>query len=148
MKRKIHPTHIILIAVAAMPALHFLWPGAAFLPAPWNLLGLIPIAAGILFNVAADGALHRAGTTVKPFEESAALVTGDAYRIGRHPMYLGFVLVLAGIALLLSSLTPWIIVPLFVVCVDRAYIAAEERMLSSRFGQAGKDYASRSRRWI
>jgi protein-S-isoprenylcysteine O-methyltransferase Ste14 len=147
-KLKVYPTHILLIAMTAMPALHLLWPAGTIIPAPWTLLGLIPIAAGILINLAADGALHRVGTTVKPFEESAALVTGGAYRISRHPMYLGFVLILGGVAILLGSPTPWIVVPLFVVWIDRVFITAEERMLSSRFGPAWKEYASRARRWI
>jgi protein-S-isoprenylcysteine O-methyltransferase Ste14 len=148
MKLKMYPTHILLIALAVMPVLHFLSPGGTLIPPPWNLLGLIPIAAGILVNLAADGALHRAGTTVKPFEESAALVTRGAYRISRHPMYLGFASILGGLALLFGTLTPWIVVPLFVAWIDRVFIAAEERMLSSRFGPEWKDYASRVRRWI
>jgi protein-S-isoprenylcysteine O-methyltransferase Ste14 len=145
---KIYPTHLLLFALAAMPALHFLWPGAALIPVPWTLLGLIPVAGGFLLNMAADGALHRAGTTVKPGVESAALVTGGAYRISRNPMYLGFGLILAGIALLLGSLTPWAVGVLYAVWVDRVYIAREECILSSRFGAEWKEYASRVRRWI
>jgi protein-S-isoprenylcysteine O-methyltransferase Ste14 len=63
-------------------------------------------------------------------------------------MYLGFSLILAGIALLLGSFSPWIAVPSYAVWVDRAYIADEERSLSSRFGWKWKVYASHIRRWI
>jgi protein-S-isoprenylcysteine O-methyltransferase Ste14 len=148
MPKQFLPTHYLLIAVAILPALHFLWAGKTIIPPPWNLLGLIPLAGGILINLAADGALHKAGTTVMPDKESAELVTGGAYRISRNPMYLGFVLVLAGVAVLLGSLTPWIVVPLFALLMDRLFIAPEERMLEARFGPAWKDYASRVRRWI
>jgi protein-S-isoprenylcysteine O-methyltransferase Ste14 len=148
MPKKIFPTHCLLIAVALMPALHFLWAGGILLPMPWNLVGLIPLAAGIGINLAADRDLHKAGTTVKPDEESAALVTGGAYRISRNPMYLGFVLLLAGIALLLGSLTPWIVVPAFALLMDRTFIAAEERMLEARFGAEWKAYQTAVRRWV
>lgn len=50
----------------------------------------------------------QAGTTVKPFQESTALITDGVFRLSRNPMYLGFVLVLTGIATLLGSLTPWL----------------------------------------
>ncbi len=46
------------------------------------------------------------GTTVKPFEESQALVTGGVFRISRNPMYLGMTLILLGVTLILGSVTP------------------------------------------
>jgi protein-S-isoprenylcysteine O-methyltransferase Ste14 len=63
-------------------------------------------------------------------------------------MYLGFVLVLIGIAVLLGSLTPWFIVPLFAVLMDRVFISVEEQMLQARFGQAWSEYKAQVRRWI
>ena len=49
-------------------------------------------------------------------------------------MYLGMVLILTGIAFLLATLTPFIIVPLFAVIIDRVFIDAEETVLEERFG--------------
>jgi protein-S-isoprenylcysteine O-methyltransferase Ste14 len=63
-------------------------------------------------------------------------------------MYLGFVLVLIGIAALLGSLTPWIIVPLFAILMDQVFISVEERMLQAKFGQAWSEYTAQVRRWI
>ena len=76
MSKKVFPTRVLLIVMVWMPALHFLWPGTVIFPVPWSLFGLIPLTAGIILNLAADGAFHTAGTTVKPLEESTALVTG------------------------------------------------------------------------
>jgi protein-S-isoprenylcysteine O-methyltransferase Ste14 len=148
MRNKLLPTHLLLIAMLLMPALHFLWPGIVIFPAPWNFLGLLPMAVGIGVNLAADGDFHKAGTTVKPFEESTALVTTGMFRISRNPMYLGFVLILAGIAIVLGSATPWIVVPLFAFLIDRVFIAVEELMLEARFGPAWKEYKTAARRWI
>jgi protein-S-isoprenylcysteine O-methyltransferase Ste14 len=145
---KLMPTHYLLFALLMMLALHFLWPLATLVPPPWNLVGLVPLAAGIAINVMADGAFHKAETTVKPFQTSTALITDGTFRITRNPMYLGFVLALIGVALLLGSLTPWIIVPLFAVLMDWLFITSEERMLESAFGQAWLDYKARVRRWI
>jgi protein-S-isoprenylcysteine O-methyltransferase Ste14 len=149
MKRKpVLPPTYVYVAMVVMVALHFLFPVVRIIPVPWDLLGLIPLAAGAVLNVSADSAFRKAKTTVKPFQESAALVTDGVYRISRHPMYLGFVLILLGLAILLGSLTPFFIVPIFAVVMDRVFIVAEERMLAEKFGQAWLDYKARVRRWV
>jgi protein-S-isoprenylcysteine O-methyltransferase Ste14 len=149
MKRKpVLPPTYVYVAIILMVALHFLFPVVRIIPFPWDLLGLIPLAAGVALNLSADSAFRRAKTTVKPFQESAALVTDGVYRISRHPMYLGFVLILLGLAILLGSLTPFFIVPIFAVVMDRVFIAAEERMLAEKFGQSWLDYKAEVRRWV
>ncbi|MBN2085745.1 MAG: isoprenylcysteine carboxylmethyltransferase family protein [Anaerolineales bacterium] len=148
MKNQILPMGVTLICLAVMLVWHFLLPLKTLIPPPWNLLGLIPLGCGIAVNLTADGAFHKAGTTVKPFEVSSALITGGVYRLSRNPMYLGFALTLAGVAALLGTLTPWAVVPAFVLLVNRLYIAVEEQMLADRFGPAWRDYRSRVRRWI
>jgi protein-S-isoprenylcysteine O-methyltransferase Ste14 len=145
---KLLPTHYLLFAILLMLALHFLFPRTTIFPMAWNLLGLAPLAGGIVINLIADDAFHKAGTTVKPFQTSTALITDGVFRLSRHPMYLGFVLVLIGIAVLLGSLTPWLIVSLFAVLMDRVFITVEERMLQARFGQAWSEYTAQVRRWI
>jgi steroid 5-alpha reductase family enzyme len=102
-----------------------------------------PVIAGVALNLVADGAFHRAGTTVKPFQESSALLTDGVYRYSRHPMYLGFVLILIGVAILLGSLTPWVVIPVFAVLMEVVFIRVEERMLAEKFGPAWLAYKKR-----
>jgi len=142
------PPKYLMISVVVMVALHFLFPGPRLIPTPWNLAGLIPLALGTVLNIIADGDLRKVATTVKPFEESAALVSTGAYRISRHPMYLGFVLILIGLAVLLGTPTPWVVIPVFIVLMERVFIVVEERMLDDRFAQVWLDYRNRVRRWI
>jgi protein-S-isoprenylcysteine O-methyltransferase Ste14 len=149
MKAKgLFPTHYLLIAILLMIALHFLFPVARIIPAPWIVFGLIPLGAGIAINLIADKAFHQANTTVKPFEESASLITEGVFRYTRNPMYLGFVLMLIGIALLFGSLSPWLIVPIFAIMTDILFIRVEERMLDAQFGPAWFEYKARVRRWL
>jgi protein-S-isoprenylcysteine O-methyltransferase Ste14 len=145
---KLMPTHYLLFALLIMLALHFLWPVTTLVPLPWSLLGLIPLIAGVAINLQADASFHKAGTTVKPFQASTALITDGVFRITRNPMYLGFVLALMGVALGLGSVTPWIVVPLFAILMDRIFIAVEERMLETTFGQTWSEYKAKVRRWI
>jgi protein-S-isoprenylcysteine O-methyltransferase Ste14 len=100
----------LLVSIVVMVVLHFLLPVTTIIPLPWNVIGIIPLALGIAINIFADNALHKANTTVKPFEESAALVTSGVYQLSRHPMYLGFTLILIGVAILVGSLMPYIVI--------------------------------------
>jgi protein-S-isoprenylcysteine O-methyltransferase Ste14 len=142
------PTHYLLIAILLMIALHFIFPLAKIIPLPWIVLGLLPLASGIVINLIADKAFHNANTTVKPFQESTTLITDGVFHYSRNPMYLGFVFILIGIATLFGSLSPWLIVPLFVILMNRMFIQTEERMLEARFGQSWLEYKARVRRWL
>lgn len=145
---KMLPTQYLLISMLLMLVLHFLFPLSIIIPQLWNLLGLLLLAAGVIINLAADSAFHKANTTVKPFQEPTVLLTDGAFRFTRNPMYLGFVLILIGIALLLRTLTPWLVIPIFVVLTDRIFIRVEEQMLAAKFGPAWRDYKTKVRRCL
>jgi len=114
----------------------------------WNLLGVVPLVIGIILNLVADGVFKKLGTTVKPFEESTALITTGVFRISRHPMYVGMVLILIGIAVLMGSLTPYAVIPVFAVLMEVVFIRVEERMLEEKFSEAWLVYKEKVRRWI
>lgn len=149
MKNKpILPPNYLLVAIVVMVALHFIGPGPIIIQTPWNLAGVVPLAAGVILNLAADRDFKKHRTTVKPFEESTALVTTGVYRLSRNPMYLGFELILIGVALLLGSLTPLAVVILFPLLMEAFFIKAEEQMLARQFGQSWVAYTNQVRRWI
>jgi len=147
MKRILPPTYLLL-AIAAMVGLHFLLPGAKLVAWPWGLLGIAPFTAGVVVDMIADRAFKIHGTTVKPFEESSALLTDGVYGFTRHPMYLGFVLILLGIAVFMGSATPFAVIAAFAVLMDVVFIRAEERMMEAKFGERWATYTSRTRRWM
>jgi protein-S-isoprenylcysteine O-methyltransferase Ste14 len=45
-------------------------------------------------------------------------------------------------------LAPFIVIPVFVVWIDRTFIQAEERMLADQFEAAWQEYRKKARRWI
>jgi len=63
-------------------------------------------------------------------------------------MYLGMVLILAGVSVLMGSVSPWGFVFLFLFLIDRFYIQIEEKNLEEEFGATYQDYKNRVRRWI
>lgn len=130
--RRILPPTYFLAAIVLMAALHWSAPVVSVIATPWNLVGILPLALGVVLNLMADRAFAKHQTTVKPFEQPRVLVTSGVFRFSRHPMYLGMVLMLIGIALL----------------VDRLFITAEEAMLSATFGEDWANYKRSVRRWL
>jgi protein-S-isoprenylcysteine O-methyltransferase Ste14 len=115
---------------------------------PWYLMGVIPVAFGIIINLSADKSFKKNVTTVKPVEESDILITKGVFKISRNPMYLGFLLILLGIAMLMGSSTPYIVVPVFAIFMDMVFIKYEEKKLEETFGEAWLQYRKNTRRWI
>ena len=147
MKRILPPT-LMLICLAAIVLLRMDWPLAIILSFPANMIGIIPLGVGYLFLVYALDEFKVLDTTLDTFEQPARLVVVGLYRYTRNPMYLGFVLMLAGICLLLGALSPFIGVLLFFLITDRWYVAFEEKVLETRFGRFYDTYRHRTRRWL
>ena len=147
-KKRVLPPAALAVALILMVALHFAWPGTQLLHYPLTLIGLLPLATGIVLNLSVDRAFKVHRTTIKPFERPSFLVTTGPFRLTRNPIYLGMVLLLLGVALLLGTLTPLAVIPVFTLWIDRGVIRFEERTLAETFGDAWQSYRRRVRRWI
>jgi len=76
------------------------------------------------------------------------LVTTGFFAHARNPLYLGNMMILAGLFLIHGN--PWVIAlgSAFFLLVYVTIVAAEEEYLSNQFGQQYADYARRVPRWI
>jgi len=63
-------------------------------------------------------------------------------------MYLGMLLALVGLFLLLGSITPLFVIPIFVWAITKRFLLIEERALEERFGEEYIKYKDRVRRWL
>jgi len=147
-KKRVLPPVYLLLSIATMVILHFLIPVKKIAAYPWNLLGILILAIGVLLNLMADAAFKRERTTVRPFEKSTALVVTGVFQVSRHPMYLGMALILLGIAFLMGTLTPLIIVVVFGILMEWVFVRTEERMLEEQFGVTWLAYKNKVRKWI
>jgi len=142
------PPTILLITILVMLCVHFLSASIKIIPSPWNLLGSIFVFPGIVLNLLGDRLFQQAGTTVKPGEESSFLVTTGVFRFSRNPMYLGFALILTGAAVLCGTFAPFLVIPVFIILVEKHFIISEETMLERTFGWAYLEYKEKVRRWL
>jgi protein-S-isoprenylcysteine O-methyltransferase Ste14 len=122
------------------------WPGLDDLPA--RLIGYGLGAAGVALMAWGLVTLARAGTTMMPNKGADRLVTEGPFRYRRHPVYLGEVLILLGLAQVTLNVWLAILAPLFALAVYKLAIEAEERHLEERFGQVYLDYKERTRAWF
>jgi protein-S-isoprenylcysteine O-methyltransferase Ste14 len=103
-------------------------------------IGIVCALAGGLVRILTIGLVYirRGGKDRKVFAEN--LVTDGIYAHVRNPMYLGNLLIAAGISLVSGS--PWLyagVFPLFLL-IYISIVAEEERFLSSKFGDGYDAY--------
>ena len=147
-KKPVLPPTYLFLSIVMMALLHFLIPFSIYAVYPWNLIGVVPLAVGIVLNLIADTTFKREQTTVKPFEKSSKLITTGVFRISRHPMYLGMILILFEIAILLGSLTPLIVSIIFCILMEYVFVRKEEKMLEKQFGSSWYAYKDSVRKWV
>lgn len=145
---KIPPGVLVILTAALMwlvsgPACGLLLPARRGLALGLVVAGVVICALGVV-------SFRRAGTTVNPLkpETAGSLVVSGIYRRTRNPMYLGFLLGLAGWAVYLSNALAFLFLPAFVLYLNRFQIRPEERALASVFGKDFAAYQSKVRRWL
>lgn len=118
-------------------------------PGAWNLLGLIPIAAGCAL-LAWSGALHvrsmPARVELRPTPNY--LVRRGPYAFTRNPMWLGGLALWLGWAIFYGS---WPVLGgagLWAAVTHFLFIPHEERVLEAQFGEEYQRYRESVRRWV
>lgn len=147
---KVPPLLLVALFSAAMCLQASLTPLLSF-SAAWQVLlaALFAIAGGAI-ALAGVVAFRRAHTTVNPTNpaSSSSVVSHGIYGYSRNPMYVGFFLLLLGVAVWLGNLLALFWLPLFVAYMNRYQILPEERVLEANFGADYRAYLARVRRWI
>ena len=112
-----------------------------------------PVGAGLMLiglAIMAAGARNfsRAATPVPSNQPVRALVTTGIHGWSRNPIYVGMLLLYAGIGIAAHS--PWVLIlaPPLVIILRYGVVAREETYLERRFGDAYRDYKARVRRWL
>lgn len=144
---KLNPPHYLMLAIIAMIVLNQL-PAEPLLRRPLTWVGVLLLIFGILCTVQAALAFRKARTNLVPFTESTALVTHGLFAYTRNPMYLGMLILLAGIAVLLNERWPWLVLPAFAAVIQFRFIHFEEQLMEQTFGDEYLAYKSRVRRWL
>jgi protein-S-isoprenylcysteine O-methyltransferase Ste14 len=147
----IKPPFLFLGALALGCLLNLVLPIGAPLASP-NRLALIAgfafVAIGLALALLSIRRFLLAGTSPIPGEPSTTLVVVGPYQFTRNPIYIGFVLVYFGLAIILTSV--WVLVLLIPVLIilQRGVVEREEVYLERQFGETYTKYKARVPRWL
>ncbi len=113
------------------------------------LVGFL-IVTGLLLGFAGVFAFKLKHTTVNPSEPEKAthLVTSGVFQFTRNPMYLGLLLLLIAWGFVVQNVLAFIVLPGFVLYMNRFQIMPEERAMMALFGSDYRSYQQRVRRWL
>lgn len=147
---KIPPLLVWLVFAGAMLGIARFAPGLSFELSTGPAIAAALVALGGAVTLAGVLAFRSKRTTVNPLDPGAAsiVVSSGVYRISRNPMYLGFLMALAGWAVYLSNIGAILLLPAFVAYLTEYQIKPEERALLAKFGPEFTQYMSRVRRWL
>jgi len=147
-QRRLYPPVYLLLGLALIVLLHLFLPIAEIVPRSLSALGAVLFILGAAPGILVNKRFAQANTTIRPLEVSKALVTDGFFRYSRNPIYLGLAVSLLGAALLLGSLSPFVVPPIFVLIIQSQFIVHEERILEDTFGEAYRVYKAKVRRWL
>ena len=111
-------------------------------------IGLTLLLLGTALPASGATLFRRRRTSVLPVRPTTSLVTTGPYRLTRNPMYVGFALGHAGLALWRRSTWALLMLAPVLRAVDRVVIDREERYLERAFGDEYRRYARQVRRWL
>ena len=147
---KVPPPAVALVIGVLMWLLARAAPSLGFVIPASTLIAIILAVAGLAIAIAGVATFAKAKTTVNPTtpQASSSLVSWGIYKVTRNPMYLGLLLELTAWAIFLSNPLPFLLLPVYMIYINRFQIAPEERVLTKLFGSNFAAYQSRVRRWI
>lgn len=135
------------VALAWVQA-RFLTLGLSLAGSVTDLLGGILIGGGILLAALAVYEMRRQRTTVIPHQQAASLVQSGIFSRSRNPIYLGDLLILAGLILRFDAIASLVLLPIFLWLIERRFVIPEEDRLRRKFRADFARYCQKTRRWV
>lgn len=142
------PPVYLLIAVIAMLLLHIFLPVKVLFLPPFRYFGIVIIFTGLAIVLWCSDYFKKYNTPIRPYQESTFLIREGLYRYTRNPIYFAMGIILFGGAVTLGSLSPFIVVPVFIIIIEKVFIVKEEEFLEERFGNDYLEYKKKVRRWF
>jgi len=142
------PVWLVACAVLAWGQARF-WPMGLSFGGDWaQLLGGLLAGAGVLLMLLAVYELRRQHTTVLPHKTPDRLVQSGVFSRSRNPIYLGDVLLLAGLILRFDAVLALPLIPILTWVLERRFILPEEDRMRRKYRAEFARYEQKVRRWV
>ncbi len=134
-------------ALAWVQAAHF--PAGLSFGGVWaDLLGGLLVGGGLVLLALAFAEFRRHRTTIVPHLEADRLIQTGIFRRSRNPIYLGDVLILAGLILRWDAVLSLPLVPILLWIYETRFVIPEENRLRKKFRAEFARYCQKTRRWV
>ena len=108
MRKILIPPRVVLALLVATIAVGLTVPLLGPLVWPLRVAGLVVVVPALMVNISSAGRFQAIGTNIYPYLDPDVLVATGHFRWTRNPMYVGFLGLLVGAALVVGSLSAWI----------------------------------------
>lgn len=143
----VKPPLILLASMLAGYLVDRFWPAPAR-PEGWGGLGIALVVLAFSLMLAAMRQFAAGRTSAKPWKPTRVILDRGPFRFTRNPIYLGFVLLQAGIGIWQDRLAVLLFALPAAIVLDRVVIRREEAYLSRKFEAPYEAYLGRVRRWL
>ncbi|HKK15650.1 MAG TPA: isoprenylcysteine carboxylmethyltransferase family protein [Gammaproteobacteria bacterium] len=146
--RKTIPPVYFLCALVLMLILGYYLPVSHLVYIPLRIFGVLLAVSGLVISSWSVALFKKAGTPLRPFDRPVAFVRDGPYQFSRNPVYLGMLLMLAGIWIALGTFTPLLVLLLFFYIIQEVFVKQEEVFLQEHLGEEYREYCQSVRRWL
>lgn len=137
---------IFFIALLVGVIIHINSPITFIHPLVGFLLGFILLLVSPIITIQA---LRARNTLYIPvMERTCTNFDVGPYRVSRHPTYLGFVLMLVGVAFVMNALVVLLLTGILVIFFSVFVIPEEDKELAERCPDVYQEYKKRVRMWF
>ena len=126
----------------------FIWRGAVIDGVIGLVIGIILIGVGLLTIAWTWRVMRAHGEHPEPHLATRTLVTSGPFKRTRNPIYSGFLLIGAGMAISLNAMAMLVSVFFGVALLTALVIRREEAYLERKFGEAYIEYSKKAGRWL
>lgn len=113
-----------------------------------DFAGGLLAGGGVVLMALAFAEFRRNRTTVIPHETPAALIRTGIFKRTRNPIYLGDVLILAGLILKWDAVLSLPLIPVFLWVIEKRFVIPEENRMRRTFRADFARYERDTRRWV
>lgn len=142
------PPRMVMLLIALATVVHVALPALRVMLFSSPVLAICAAVAGFAIMMWAWWLFQKAETAICPTEQSSALVTAGIFRVTRHPMYLGMIMMMAGAALWFGTLPYYLASVVFFLVINQIFCPFEEKKMDETFGEEYFSYRTKVRRWV
>ena len=146
--QKLIPPLFLFICALIMISLHLIFPIQIIIRPPYNYSGIVIFISGLIIAKKTGQLFSKIDTEIHTFKKPDKLVTNGFFQYSRNPIYISFVMILIGLNIVLGSLSPFVIIVIFILVTNFWYIPFEEKRMQEQFGEEYKNYKKAVNRWI